>query len=65
FYLPIGTLQLEADYYQFSDGHERSDLSLIHNLPLGKNDAIRLNALHRKQINTTFDELSLEYRHYF
>jgi hypothetical protein len=65
FYLPIGTLQLETDYYQFSDGHERSDLSLIHNLPLGKNDAIRLNALHRKQINTRFDEVSLEYRHYF
>ena len=65
FYLPIGTLQLESDYYRFSDGHERSDTSLIHNLPLGKNDAIRLNALHRKQVETRFDEFSLEYRHYF
>lgn len=65
FYLPIGTLQLESDYYRFSDGHERSDTRLIHNLPLGKNDAIRLNALHRKQVETRFDEFSLEYRHYF
>lgn len=65
FYLPLGTLQLEADYYQFSDGHDRSDISLIHNLPLGKDDAIRLQAQHRKQLQTRFDEVSLEYRHYY
>ncbi len=65
FFTPLGTLQLENDYYRFSDGHERSDLSLTHNLPLGINDAVRLRALHRKQMETRFDEISLEYRHYY
>jgi len=65
FYLPFGTLQLEGEYYRFSDGNERADLKLIHNLPLGKNDALRFSALHRKQLDTRYDEVSLEYRHYY
>ena len=64
-FLPIGTLQLEGEYYQFSDGHERHDLKLIHNLPLGRDDALRLNLLQRQQMETRFNEATLEYRHYF
>lgn len=65
FYLPLGSLQLETDYYPFTDGHARADTRLIHNLPLGKNDALRLNAVHRQQLETRFDEFNLEYRHYY
>lgn len=64
-YLPIGTLQVEAAHYAFADGHERHDLKLVHNLPLGRNDALRLSILQRQQLDTRFDEASLEYRHFF
>lgn len=61
----IGTLQLEAEHYQFTDGHERHELKLVHNLPLGRNDAVRLNLLQRQQLETRFNEATLEYRHFF
>lgn len=64
-YFPLGTLQLEAAHYGFADGHERHDLKLVHNLPLGKDDALRLNILQRQQLDTRFNEASLEYRHFF
>lgn len=65
FYLPIGTMQLETSYYQFMDGHERYSHQLIHNIPFGHNNAVRLTAQHQKQLDTHIDEFSLELRHYF
>jgi hypothetical protein len=64
-FTPIGTLQLEAEHYQFTDGHERHELKLVHNLPLGRNDALRLNLLQRQQLETRFNEATLEFRHFF
>lgn len=60
-----GILRLEAEHYQFTDGHERHELKLVHNLPLGRNDALRLNLSQRQQLETRFDEATLEYRHFF
>lgn len=64
-FTPVGTLHLEAEYYHFTDSHERHDLRLVHNLPLGRNDALRLNVLQRQQLETRFHEATLEYRHFF
>ncbi|RLU02187.1 MAG: DUF4105 domain-containing protein [Ketobacter sp.] len=64
-YLPFGTLQLESNYYQFSDGLERYQHKLIQNIPIGRDNAVRLFATHQKQIDTLIDEVSLEFRHYF
>jgi hypothetical protein len=64
-YFPFGTLQLESNYYQFSDGLERYQHQLIQNIPMGRNNAVRLTASHHKQVNTNFDEFNLEFRHYF
>ncbi|RLT93788.1 DUF4105 domain-containing protein [Ketobacter sp.] len=64
-YLPFGTLQLESDYYQFSDGLERYQHQLIQNIPIGRDNAVRLFATHRKEVDTLIDEVSLEFRHYF
>lgn len=64
-YTPVGILQLEAEYYHFTDGHERHDLRLVHNLPLGRNDALRLNVQQRQQMETRFHEVTLEFRHFF
>ena len=64
-FTPLGTLQLEAEHYQFTDGHERHELKLVHNLPLGRNDALRFNLSQRQQLETRFDEVTLEYRHFF
>ncbi|MGC1508643.1 Lnb N-terminal periplasmic domain-containing protein [Ketobacter sp.] len=63
-YLPFGTLQLESQYYQFSDGKDRHATRLIQNLPLGQNSALRFSASHNKQVETDFDEFSLEFRYY-
>ena len=65
FYLPFGTLQLEGNYLHFSDGNARFDLKLTHNLPLDRDDALRFTAMRRQQLDTRFNEVSLEYRHYF
>lgn len=64
-YLPFGTLQLESNYYQFSDGLERYQHKLIQNIPIGRDNAVRLFATHQKQVDTLIDEISLEFRHYF
>ena len=64
-YLPFGTLQLESNYYQFSDSLERYQHQLIQNIPIGRDNAVRLFASHRKQVDTQIDEVSLEFRHYF
>lgn len=64
-YLPFGTLQLESNYYQYSDGLERYQHQLIQNIPIGRDNAVRLFATHQKQVDTRFDEFSLEFRHYF
>ena len=64
-YLPFGTLQLESSYYQFSDGRERYQHQLIQNIPIGRDNAVRLFATQRKQVDILIDEISLEFRHYF
>ncbi|AUM13510.1 DUF7840 domain-containing protein [Ketobacter alkanivorans] len=64
-YLPFGTLQLESNYYQFSDGLERYQHQLIQNINIGRDNAVRLKATHQKQVETNIDEFSLEFRHYF
>ncbi|HBO94994.1 MAG: hypothetical protein CMK83_26795 [Pseudomonadales bacterium] len=64
-YLPLGTLQLESSFYQYTDGLERYQHQLIQNIPIGRDNAVRLSASHQKQVDTRFDEFSLEFRHYF
>ncbi|MDY6921865.1 MAG: DUF4105 domain-containing protein [Pseudomonadota bacterium] len=64
-YLPPGTLQLESQWYQFSGGGERYRHRLAQNFNLGRNQALRLLASHYQQVDTTIDEFSLEFRHYF
>jgi hypothetical protein len=60
-----GTTLLSADYYQFTDGVERSLLALRHNMPLTHNLALRLN-LERSVTDTDrVDEASLSLRYYF
>lgn len=75
FYWPFGTLQLESQYLAFTDGSERYQHQLIQNLPLGgnslgrnnigRNNALRLSIQHSREIETVFNEFSLEFRHYF
>ena len=64
-YFPFGTLQLESNYYHFTDNQQRYQHKLIQNIPLGRNNAVRLSASHQKQVDYHFDEFSLEFRHYF
>jgi len=64
-YFPFGTLQLESNYYQFSDGLERYQHQLTQNIPLGRNNALRVSASHQQQVEIRLDEFNLEYRHYF
>lgn len=64
-YSPLGSTQIETATLQFSDGLERHQSRLIHNLPLGINNAIRFSATHQQLLGTTTDEFSLEFRHFF
>ncbi len=64
-HLPFATLNLESTYYHFSSGDPRYRHQLTQNIPLGRNNAVRLEASHEKQIGTHIDQFNLEFRHYF
>lgn len=56
---------LEAQQYHFTQGIDRKQISLIYQLPLGKNDAVRLNVKRIQHDDDDISESSLSYRHYF
>lgn len=64
-YFPFGTLQVESQYLSFSNSEERYQHQLIQNFNITRNQALRLKASHSKQIDTTTDEFSVEFRHFF
>ena len=64
-HLPFATLNLESTYYHFTSGDPRYRHQLTQNIPLGRNNAVRLEASHEKQIGTHIDQFNLEFRHYF
>lgn len=64
-FFPFGTLQLEVDYHSFVDGEERHSAQLIQNIPVSRNNALRLRATHTSQLGFSADEFSLEFRHYY
>ncbi|TYK66772.1 DUF4105 domain-containing protein [Colwellia echini] len=71
YYWPKTTLLIEAEQYQFLfDQTKRSRVSLQQSLQIGVNDSIRFSAdfYHidtQDNVNNAFQELKLEYRHYF
>lgn len=71
YYWPKTTLLVDAEHYQFLfDQTQRSRVSVEQSLQLGVNDSLRFSAnFHRVESNThdnkSFQEIKLEYRHYF
>ena len=71
YYWPKSTLLIEAEHYQFLfDQTKRSRISLQQSVQLGDNDSLRFYAdFHhiesKTHVNNSFQELKIEYRHYF
>ncbi len=60
-----GVTQLAADRYRFTDGIDRTFLALRHNLPLGRNLALRLHLERTVTETDRVDEYGLALRYHF
>jgi len=64
-----GNTLINANIYRFTDDVDRTLLGIAHNLPLGRNAALRFKwnrqINHSNDVTDTLNEVSLAYRHYF
>lgn len=61
----LSSFIFEAKQYHFAQGFDRKKISLGYQLPLGKNNGIRLNLKKIHNDKDKINESSISYRHYF
>ncbi len=64
-YFDHSTARMEISGKKFANGAERSKLHYIHNIPLARNHAIKINVRRQKNTTELLTDASVSYQYYF